>query len=74
MSRRTVYLPDSIEELARAASGTGESFSATVARLIEEGARGTRGHRRPRYVASGEGPADLGRQAERYLREPVKAR
>jgi hypothetical protein len=74
VSRRTVYLPDSIEELARESSGTDESFSATVARLIEEGARSTRGHARPRYVASGEGPSDLGRLAERYLREPVKAR
>jgi hypothetical protein len=74
MSRRTVYLPDSVEELAREATEAGESFSATVARLIEEGARRTRGRRRPRYVASGEGPSDLGRAAERYLREPVDAR
>jgi hypothetical protein len=74
MSRRTIYLPDSVEELARESTTTGESFSATVARLIEEGARGVRGRKRPRYVASGEGPSDLGRLAERYLREPVDAR
>jgi hypothetical protein len=74
MSRRTVYLPDSVEELARESTGAGESFSATVARLIEEGARSTRGRKRPRYVASGEGPPDLGRLAERYLREPIEAR
>lgn len=74
MSRRTVYLPDSIEKLARECSGIGESFSATVARLIEEGANSAQGRRQPRYVASGEGPYDLGRLAERYLREPVDAR
>ncbi len=74
MSRRTVHLPDSIEQLARESTGAGESFSGTVARLIEEGARSTRGRKRPRYVASGEGPSDLGRLAERYLREPVEAR
>jgi hypothetical protein len=74
MSRRTIYLPDSVEELARESTAAGESFSATVARLVEEGARRTRGPRRPRYVASGEGPADLGRLAEQYLREPVDAR
>jgi hypothetical protein len=74
MSRRTVYLPDSVEELARESTVTGESFSATVARLIEVGARRTRGRKRPRYVASGEGPSDLGRLAEQYLREPVEAR
>jgi len=73
MSRRTVYLPDSVEELARESTVDGESFSATVARLIEEGAHSKRGHRRPRYVASGEGPPELGRLAEQYLREPVEA-
>jgi hypothetical protein len=74
MSRRTVYLPDSVEELVRESSKAGESFSATVARLIEEGARSMRGRKRPRYVASGEGPSGLGRLGERYLREPVEAR
>jgi hypothetical protein len=74
MSRRTIYLPDSVEELARESTGAGESFSATVARLIEEGARSTRGRRTPRYVASGEGLTNLGRLAEQYLREPVESR
>lgn len=73
MARRTISLPQSIEEIARESAREGESFSATVARLIERGARGEGGARRPRYVASGDGPADLGRAAERYLREPVKA-
>jgi len=74
MARRTVYLPDSIEELARESTGPGESFSATVARLIEEGARTAKGRKPPRYVASGEGPRDLGRLAEQYLSEPVESR
>jgi hypothetical protein len=74
MSRRTVYLPDSVEELARESTEAGESFSATVARLIEAGARSTQGRKRPRYVGAGDGPGDLGRMAERYLREPVDAR
>lgn len=74
MGRRTVYLPDSVEELARESAEAKESFSATVARLIEEGSRRSRGRRPPRYVASGEGPSDLGLAAERYLREPVAVR
>jgi hypothetical protein len=74
MARRTVSLPQSIEDLARESTREGESFSATVARLIEQGARAERGPRRPRYVGSGDGPEDLGRDAERYLREPVQAR
>ena len=74
MARRTVNLPDSVDELARAHAEEGESFSATVARLIEAGARATRGRRPPRYVGSGDGPDELGRLAERYLRKLVAAR
>ena len=73
MGRRTVYLPDSVEALAREHAEEGESFSATVARLIERGARAS-GRRRPDYVGSGEGPDELGLLAERYLQELVKAR
>jgi hypothetical protein len=74
MARRTVNLPESVERLAREHAEAGESFSATVARLIEAGARATGGRRRPSYVGSGEGPDDLGRHAERYLRKLVTAR
>jgi hypothetical protein len=74
MARRTVNLPDSVEALARDLANEGESFSATVARLIEAGAHANRGRRPPSYVAAGEGPQDLGRLAERYLGELVEAR
>lgn len=74
MARTTISLPQSIEDLARESAREGESFSATVGRLIEKGARAERGPRRPRYVASGDGVDDLGRMAERYLSEPVEAR
>jgi hypothetical protein len=46
----------------------GESYSATVARLIDVGARALNGPRRPSYVGIGEGPEDLGVNAEEYLR------
>jgi hypothetical protein len=74
MARRTINLPDAIETIAREAASEGESFSATVSRLIQEGARATRGPRRPSYVGSGEGPADLGLRVEHYLRELIEAR
>jgi hypothetical protein len=74
MARRTVNLPDSVEALARDAAESGESFSATVSRLIERGAHASGSRKAPRYVASGEGPDDLGRAAERYLGELVTAR
>ena len=73
MARRTVNLPDSVEALARDAAESGESFSATVSRLIEEGAQASGSRKPPRYVAAGEGPDDLGRAAERYLGELVTA-
>jgi hypothetical protein len=74
MARRTISLPQSVEDLARESAREGESFSATVARLIEQGAR-VEGHaRRPSYAAAGEGDSDLGREAERYLRDLIAAR
>jgi hypothetical protein len=45
-----------IEARARGLAHEGESFSATVARLIEEGARAVEAPRRPSYVGAGEGP------------------
>jgi hypothetical protein len=69
-----VNLPDVVEARARELAREGESFSATVARLIEEGARAVEGPRRPSYAGVGEGPDDLGRRAEEYLRELVEAR
>lgn len=69
MARRTIYLPESIEALARANARPGESFSATVARLIEEGARASGERRPPSFIGVGEGPRDLGINLEKYLRD-----
>lgn len=74
MARRTLNLPDSIEALVRENALQGESFSAAAARLIQEGAAGRGRRKPPRYVASGTGPRDLGRLAEKYLRDLLMAR
>jgi hypothetical protein len=74
VARRTINLSDNVETIAREAARTGESFSATVSRLIVEAAASERGPKRPRYVGAGEGPSDLGRAAEGYLDQPVSAR
>ena len=74
MVRRTVSLPESVDDLVRERALAGESFSAAVARLVRQGAAAERGRNRPRYVGSGEGPSDLGRRAERYLRDLIVAR
>lgn len=72
--RRTVNLPESVDTLIRELAEEDESFSAAVTRLVEAGARALRTGKRPSYVASGEGPKDLGRKAEQYLRRLVTAR
>jgi hypothetical protein len=74
VGRRTLSLPDAIEALVRENARQGESFSATAARLIEQGAASMSGKKVPAYVGSGEGPRDLGRMAESYLRKLVTAR
>jgi len=74
MGRKTVNLPDSVEATVRELAREGESFSATVTRLIEEGARALRGPRKPSYVGTGDGPPDLALLAEKYLQELVDAR
>lgn len=71
MARRTINMPEPTEALVHELAHDGESFSAAVSRLIEAGARSTRGAKRPAYVAAGEGPEDLASKAEDYLRVPV---
>lgn len=74
MVRRTITLPDGVDSLVREVAYEGESFSAAVTRLIEAGVKSMRGGKPPRYVASGDGPEDLGRKADEYLRELVSTR
>jgi len=70
MPRRTIHIPESTDALVRELAEDGESFSAAVTRLIEAGAAATEGKHPPRYVGIAGGPRDeLGRRAERYLRE-----
>jgi hypothetical protein len=71
MARRTIHIPEATEALVRELALKGESFSATVTRLVEEGAKALKGGGVPTYVASGDGPEDLGRRAETYLRDLV---
>ncbi|HEY7949845.1 MAG TPA: hypothetical protein VID51_03310 [Solirubrobacterales bacterium] len=67
MPRRTIYLPDSVEELVREQALGNESFSATVVRLIELGALDEGRESWPEWIGSFEGPGDLGINAEKYL-------
>ena len=68
MVRRTVTLPEHVDRLVREHAREGESFSAAVARLLEDGLREAERPRLP-YIGSGEGPPDLSTRAEEYLDE-----
>jgi hypothetical protein len=74
MVRKTITLPESTVNLVREAAREGESFSATITRLLEEGTRLASARRVPRYVGSGEGPSDLSERVEQYLRELTESR
>jgi hypothetical protein len=67
MPRRTIYLPDSAEELVRENAHAGESFSATLLRLVELGALSGDEEDWPEYIGSIEGPGDWGVNFEKYL-------
>jgi hypothetical protein len=67
VARRTIYLSDSLEDLLREHAREGESLSATIVRLIEQGTLGGDREDWPDWIGSGEGPGDLGINAEKYL-------
>ena len=67
MPRKTIYLPDGAKRLVHEHARDGESFSATVLRLIELGANAENDQAPLDYFGSGEGPGDLGVNAEKYL-------
>jgi len=74
MVRRTISIPRAVDDQIRTAAQPDESYSATVARLVEEGIRAT--NRRPRLpwigMGDGDAPDDLGLNAEHYLRELMR--
>jgi len=68
VARRTIYLPNTVEELVREQALEGESFSATIVRLVELAALTGSEEDWPDYIGAGDGgPRDLGINAEKYL-------
>jgi hypothetical protein len=67
VARRTIYIPDSIEALVREHAREDESFSSALVRLVEQGALTGEEEDWPDWIGSGEGPGDLGINAEKYL-------
>lgn len=72
MARRTVSLPEDVDRTIRTiAERRRDSYSATVARLVEEGARRTRERPMPGWIGSADfgPPYDHGRSYEHYMQE-----
>ena len=75
MPRKTIHMQEDVVQTVRDCAREEESFSATVSRLIEAGARIQRGKKPPEFIGAAEGgPTDLGRRAETYLENPVTIR
>lgn len=72
--RRTVSLPKSIDELLTERAREDGSYSAALVRLVEAGERAIRAGRAPDWIGAGEGPRDLGRNVEKYLRHALRKR
>lgn len=68
MIRRTISIPDSIDQMVQEHADRAGSYSAAVVRLLEAGSKLSNPRRRPSYMATGDGPRDLGVAAERYLK------
>lgn len=68
MPRRTIYIADETEELVRQRAIPGESFSATIVRLLELGMQAEDDQPPLDYIGAGSsGLPDLGINAEKYL-------
>ena len=74
MVRRTTNVSEAVDRLIRQRVAEEGSYSAAVARLVEAGTRTLGRKSVPPYVATGDGPPDLGIAAERYLRAAPRRR
>ncbi len=73
MVRRTISIPPAVDRKIQRIAEEEGSYSAAVARLVEEGTKRLGKIERPSYIGSGEGPRDLGINAEKYLREAARS-
>ena len=75
MVRRTISLPASVDEKIRKIAEEEGSYSAAVARLVEEATKRTRPVERPSWIGSADIPdlpRDFARNYERYMKEGVR--
>ena len=75
MVRRTISLPASVDEKIRKIAEEEGSYSAAVARLVEDASKRTRSTERPSYIGSVDDPdlpRDLALNYEKYMKDALK--
>ncbi len=70
--RRTISLPAAVDAKVRRLAEEEGSYSAAVARLVEEGARKAGRNDEPDWIGSFEGPADLSENLDKYIRQALR--
>ena len=75
MVRRTISLPASVDEKIRKIAEEEGSYSAAVARLVEDASKRTRSSERPSYIGSVDDPdlpRDFALNYEKYMKDALK--
>jgi predicted CopG family antitoxin len=75
MVRRTISLPSSVDEKIRKIAEEEGSYSAAVARLVEDASKRTRTSERPNYIGSVDDPdlpRDFALNYEKYMKDALK--
>ena len=75
MVRRTISLPPAIDEKIRKIAEEEGSYSAAVARLVEDASKRSRSIERPSFIGSVDDPdlpRDFARNHEKYMKDALK--
>ena len=75
MVRRTISLPASVDEKIRKIAEEEGSYSAAVARLVEDASKRARSGERPSYIGSVDDPdlpRDFALNYEKYMKDALK--
>lgn len=75
MVRRTISLPAAVDEKIRKIAEEEGSYSAAVARLVEDASKRTKSGERPGYIGSVDDPdlpRDFARNYEKYMKDALR--
>lgn len=73
--RRTISLPTAVDEKIRKIAEEEGSYSAAVARLVEDASKRMKSTERPSYIGSVDDPdlpRDYARNYEKYMKDALK--